>query len=175
MLKRASILALAIALALPVMLTACGGAQDEISLTPGKPEVVSASQLADFAAEADAPIYWVGEREEAEYELTETASGRIYIRYLRGGAEAGDPRSKFLTVGTYPAEDGIDALRRVARSTEGAKLKRSRDGALLMIDPSSEGNVHLAYPDGESQIEVYSRVPGQALLLSAAGKVREVR
>lgn len=144
-------------------------------MTPGKPILVTVSQLADFAAEAENPIYWVGEREGAEYELTETASGRVFVRYLRGGAEAGDPRSKFLTIATYPTRDGVAALRRVARSTEGAKLKRTRDGALLMIDPNTEGNVHLAYPDGESQIEVYSRVPGQALLLSAAGKVREVR
>jgi hypothetical protein len=163
------------ALAVSILLGACGEAEDEISLRAGTPEVVSASQLAAFAAESDTPIYWVGERKEVEYELTETASGRIYVRYLRGGAEAGDPRSKFLTIGTYPAKNGIAALRRVARSTEGAKLKRTRDGALLMIDPSAEGNVHLAYPDRESQIEVYSRVPGQALLLSAAGKVREVR
>jgi hypothetical protein len=175
MIKHHQIAVLAV-LALPILLSACGEAEDEeVSLVPGKPAVVSSSQLADFAAEADGPIYWVGEREEAEYELTETASGRIYVRYLRGGAEAGDPRSKFLTVGTYPTEDAIAALKRVARSTEGAKLKRTRDGALLMIDPSAEGNVHLAYPGSETQIEVYSRVPGQALLLSAAGKVREVR
>jgi hypothetical protein len=175
MFRRPRIAALAVVLASSALLTACGGGEDEVSLTPGKPTVVSAAQLGDYAAEADHPIYWVGEREEAEYELTETASGRVYVRYLRGGAEAGDPRSKFLTIATYPAKDGIAALRRVARTTEGAKLKRTRDGALLMIDPSAEDNVHLAYPGGESQIEVYSRVPGQALLLSAAGKVREVR
>jgi hypothetical protein len=173
--KRHPITVLALVLASSAFLVACGGGDNEVSLTPGKAQIVSASELADFAAESDAPIYWVGEREGAEYELTETASGRIYIRYLRGGAEAGDPRSKFLTVGTYPAKNGVAALRRVARSTEGAKLKRTRDGALLMIDPSSEDNVHLAYPGGETQVEVYSRVPGQALLVSAAGKVREVR
>jgi hypothetical protein len=175
MIQRHLIAALAAALALAVLLAACGKAEQGVSLIPGKPEVVSAPELAEFAAAADIPIYWVGEREEAEYELTETASGRVYVRYLRGGAEAGDPRSKFLTVGTYPAKNGVAALRRVARSTEGAKLKRTRDGALLMIDPSSEDNVHLAYPGSGTQIEVYSRVPGQALLLSAAGKVREVR
>jgi hypothetical protein len=177
--QRGHIAVVALVLALTVWLVACGGEGGggggrAVSVTPGQPEVVSASELADFAAEAATPVYWVGEHEGAEYELTETTSGRIYVRYLRGGAEAGDPRSKFLTVGTYPVKDGIATLRRVARLVKGAKLKRTRDGALLLIEPSSEESVHLAYPGGNAQIEVYSRVPGQALLLSASGRVREV-
>lgn len=175
MLKLPPIALVAVLLITPGLLAGCWGGSEEISLAPDEPEVVSTSQLTEFAAASPSPVYWVGEREGSTYELTETAAGQVYVRYLRGGASAGDPSSKFLTVGTYPSRDGVAALRRVARSTPGAKLKRSRDGALLMIDPSSEYNVHLAYPGGESQIEVYSRVPGQALLLSAAGKVREVR
>jgi hypothetical protein len=80
----------------------CGSSGDSVSLTAGEPQVVTASQLSDFAADADGPVYWLGERLGSKYELTETDSGRIYVRYLRGDAEAGDPRSSFITVATYP-------------------------------------------------------------------------
>lgn len=172
--KSGLIVVAALVLGLPAWLAACGGGDADLSLTAGEPEVVSASQLADFAAEAATPVYWVGEREGTEYELTETDSGRIYVRYLRGGAKAGDPRSNFLTVGTYPAEDGVATLRQAAGAEGGVKLMRAGDGALLFVDPSSEDSVHLAYPDGDTQIEVYSPVPGQALRLSSTGQVREV-
>jgi len=139
-----------------------------------EPELVSATQLSAFADEHGKPVYWLGERQGAKYELTETPGGRVYLRYLRGNADAGDTRASFVTVATYPASNGVAALRRAAHERSGAELGRTKDGAVLLIDPSSPDNAHLAYPDADLQIEVYSPDPGEALRLAAKGDVRPV-
>jgi hypothetical protein len=145
------------------------------SAATGEPETVTAAQLSDFAAEQDGqPVYWLGPRRNENYELTDSASGRVYVRYLTGGAEAGDERAKFITVATYPAENGVALLRRAAREQPGARLGKTDDGAVLLIDPTSPDNAHLAYRGANRQIEVYSPVPGEALRLAARGEVQPV-
>lgn len=147
---------------------------DDVSPIVGEPHIVTASQLADFAAGTGHSVYWLGERADARYELTETAAGRVFVRYLEGGVEPGDERAEFATVGTYPVENGVAALRKAAREREGAELGRTDDGAVLLIDPSSPNNAHLAYPGAKLQIEVFSPVPGDALRLAAGGDVQPV-
>jgi hypothetical protein len=164
------VLSLALVAAVVVWLVQGG----DSSPATDEPEVVSVSQLSEFAAEQDTPVYWLGPRQGAGYELTDTSSGRIYVRYLTGGAEAGDRRAKFITVATYQEEDGLAALRRAAGEAQGARLAKTDDGAVLLIDPTSPDNAHLAYPGANVQIEVYSPVPGEALRLAARGAVRPV-
>jgi hypothetical protein len=171
--RRSVPLLVVLAAALLAGFAGCGSGGDSTSLSAGEPRLVSASRLSEFASEANTPVYWLGERIGSRYELTETDAGRIYVRYLRGDAEAGDPRSSFVTVGTYPSEDGVAKLRQTARAQEGAKLGRAADGSTLLGDPSST-SAYLAYPGGDAQVEVYSPVPGQALRLASAGAVREV-
>jgi glucose/arabinose dehydrogenase len=138
------------------------------------PRVVSAAQLSDFAAGLGEPVYWIGPRRGARYELTETSAGRVYVRYLRDGAEAGDKRPDFVTVATYPGEDGVAKLRQTAGDRKGA-LARTADGGLLLTDPSSPDSVYLAYPGTDIQVEVYSPLPSHALRLASRGEVRQVR
>lgn len=145
------------------------------SPTTGEAEAASVSELSEFAAAQGKPVYWLGERRNESYELTDSSSGRVYIRYLTAGAEAGDERAAFVTVATYPADNGVAALRKAAREQKGAKLGKTDDGAVLLIDPSSPNNAHLAYPGANLQIEVYSPVPGEALRLAARGDVQPVR
>jgi hypothetical protein len=147
---------------------------DDSSSADAEPQVVAATQVPEFAAEQDKPIYWLGKRPGARYELTESPSGRVYIRYLTGDAEAGDERADFMTVGTYPGDNGVAELRRAAREQAGAELGRTDDGAVLLIDPNSPNNAHLAYPDANLQIEVYSPIPGQALRLASRGAVQPI-
>jgi hypothetical protein len=149
---------------------------DDSSSTAGasEPEAVTASQLSEFAAEQGTPVYWLGERRGRSYELTDYSPGPVYIRYLTGGAEAGDKQARFVTVATYPGDDGIAALRKAAREQKGAKLGKTDDGAVLLIDPTSPDNAHLAYPGANLQVEVYSPVPGEALRLAARGDVQQV-
>lgn len=147
---------------------------DSSSPAPGEPEAVSTSELSDFAAEQDTPVYWLGERGDDSYELTDSASGRVYIRYLPEGIDAGDERANFVTVATYPSSNGVAELRKAAREEPGAKLGKTDDGAVLLIDPTSPNNAHLAYRGANLQIEIYSPVPGEALRLAARGAVRPV-
>lgn len=138
----------------------------------GEPRVVSAGQLAEFASEVDHPVYWLGEREGAEYEFEETAVGAVRIRYLDDGD--GSDEGAVVAVATYPAENGVAVIKRVARETDGAELGRSSDGAFLLIDPTSANNVRLAYPGDDVSIEVFSPEPGEALLKAANGEVEPV-
>jgi hypothetical protein len=149
---------------------------DSSSSSPatGEPEAVSTSELSEFAGEHGSPIYWLGARRAATYELTDFESGRVYIRYLTGGAEPGDEQASFVTVATYPADNGVAALRKAVREQKGAKLGKTDDGAVLLIDPTSPDNAHLSYPGANLQIEVYSPVPGEALRLAARGDVQPV-
>lgn len=144
------------------------------SAATGEPEAVTAAQLSEFAAEEGQPVYWLGERPNESYELTDSSSGPVYIRYLTGGAEVGDKRADFVTVATYPADNGVAALRKAMREQKGAKLGKTDDGAVLLIDPNSPDNAHLAYPGANLQVEVYSPVPGEALRLAARGHVQPV-
>ena len=75
------------------------------------PVLVSADQLTSESKSLGRPIYWAGPRSNWSYELTVTNSGRVYVRYLPRGAAAGDSRSSFLTVGTYPGVDAYPNLK----------------------------------------------------------------
>src|SRR4051794_38105285 len=133
----------------------------------GEARIVSAVELSDIAAESASPVYWLGARDGTELELTEEDSGRVYVRYLEDGADAGDEGAELLTVGTYPSEDGVAELRRAARNGDRTVIARTDDGAVLLVDPGSPNSAHLAYPDGGSQIEVYSPRPALALRLAS--------
>jgi hypothetical protein len=96
------------------------------------------------------------------------------VRYLRDGARAGDPRPDFVTVATYPGEDGVAKLRRTAAARPGAELSRGSDGALVLNDPSLPDSAYLAYPDTNVQVELYSPIPNHARRLASRGEVRQV-
>ena len=171
--SRTNLLATLLAAALLTLLAGCGdGGEDEVEA--GEPAIVTAAQLSDFAAEQDEPVYWLGPREGAEYELAETGSGRIFVRYLDGGAVAGDPRPEYLTVGTYRSPDAVAALTRVARERDDVELARTDDGAALLVGRGSARRAHLAYPGEDVEVEVYSPVAGEALRLATSGAVRPV-
>jgi hypothetical protein len=137
----------------------------------GEPRMVSAAELGEFARSVGHPVYWVGERLGAAYELTQTADGQIYVRYLTDEAAIGNQEPDFLTVGTYPADDAARALREEAEA-RGAVLERATGGGLVVIDEDRPTSVYLAYPDSDYQIEVYDPSPERALELALTGRVQ---
>jgi hypothetical protein len=163
---RPLLIALAVGLSAWLIVLLVSGDGDDIELTVGEPQIVSIEQLKSFAEDADRTIYWAGERPTTVYELTETESGRIYVRYLPGGSEAGERGVELLTVGTYPVGDAAAALERAARA-EGKELARSDGGAVVLLDTKRAENVHMAYPGAPEQIEVYSPTPRVALRLAS--------
>lgn len=134
----------------------------------------SESDLRDLAASSSTPIFWAGQRDGQTYELTRTSDGRVYVRYLPEGVDAGDPRPQFLTVGTYPRANAWAELRRAGRKPDAVSRQLPNDG-LMVFSRARPTSVYLGYAGGRYQIEVYHPSANAARKLVLAGKVVPVR
>ena len=166
----ASVALVLIALALAVV-GGEGGGDDAAAGIAAR--IVTADDLKSLEAELGHAIYWAGDRSPDQLELREEVDGSVYLRYLSPGAEAGDPRVTFLTVGTYPVAGAQAALRRTAHA-DGGRIEPLEDGAIALVDPSSPGSTYLAYPESDIEIEVYDPEPGRSLDLIRSGAIGPV-
>jgi hypothetical protein len=154
------------------LLVGCGDSKEK-SPTPeksGGARIVSASALREVAAEGTAPIYWIGEHRGTELELSQPSKGRTYVRYLTGGASAGDPRPRFLTVSTYVQPKAVAALRRQGKRPGGA-LGSAPGNATVYFSRTDPRSVYLAYPGVPVEIEVYDPSFKRALRLVDSGQI----
>ena len=74
----------------------CGDGGSSVAPTGSQgtePVALSASGLSTLTAELPDPVYWVGMQAERMYELSQTADGKRYVRYLPPGVKAGDSRT----------------------------------------------------------------------------------
>src|SRR4051794_20449338 len=63
----------------------------------GEPAIATADELREIAGETAITVYWAGEQEDTQLEVTDSGDGeRVFVRYLSGDAEAGDERADFL-------------------------------------------------------------------------------
>ena len=148
------------------------GGAEAMKLPKGaEPVAVSEDELASLSESVGHDVYWAGPQEDATLEVTRTEPGNVFIRYLPEGAEAGDPKPDFLTVGTYPVEDAVGALERASQA-EGAVTEETEDGALVVTNESDPTSVHLAYPESDLQIEVYAPDPDLALEVATSGAIQ---
>jgi hypothetical protein len=124
-----------------------GGGSEEAAEAPppGAPRIVSPAELREAAGSGPLPIYWAGERPGTQLELSEQGNVRVYLRYLTGGAAAGDPRPAFLAVATYRLPHALADLTANARRS-GAKLRKAPHGLTAWVDPQSPTSVYLARP-----------------------------
>ncbi len=97
----------------------------------GAPVAASVGDLKALAARLGHPIYWAGTKPGYTYELTQTPSGRVFIRYLPPGTKVGDPRAGFLTVATYPFPGAYAA---VAKTAEGGARIGLAHGGMAAVD-----------------------------------------
>ena len=134
---------------------------------------VSARELVRLPATVGHPVYWAGPRRGFTYELTRTRDGRIYIRYLPAGVAIGSNQPKYLTVGTYPSEDALAAVRGVAKRLR-VKAMRLQGGGAAVQDTKHPTSVYLAYPRSGYQVEVYDPSPARALELVLSGEITPV-
>ena len=134
---------------------------------------VSPDELRRVAASRRPLVYWAGPQASRVLELTETAQGRIYVRYLRPQTPAGDRRPAFLTVATYPLAKAYEATKAAAKRP-GAVGFTLPGGGVAVYDRARATNLYLAYPDGQEQIEVYAPSAAQARRLVQSGRVRPV-
>jgi hypothetical protein len=141
------------------------------SAKPGEPQAATAASLQETAAKLGSPIYWAGPQNDSELEVTESEGGeRVYVRYLTGGAEIGDPRPDFLTVGSYAFEDPVKALKRQSKQP-GGELSTAPGGATVYVNSGRPQSVYVAYPGVEVEIEVYDPDPKKARDLVSSGQI----
>jgi hypothetical protein len=131
--------------------------------------IVSSHGLLTISRAVRHPIYWVGTRNDSKYELTQTSDGRIYVRYLPSGAEAGVDKP-YLTVGTYPLRDAYRATRS-ASSAPGATRLHIGAGAIAFYNSATPTSVYLAYQGIDYQIEVFDPSLERARALVGAHRV----
>jgi hypothetical protein len=137
---------------------------------PGAPVLMEEDELSALSSELDHPVYWAGAQEGAQIEVTRTEDGRVTVRYLTGGAEAGAPEGEFLAVGTYPVADAQANLEG-AGERKGALRGETPDGDLVVTNEDAPTNVYLADPVNDLQVEVYDPDPERAFELATGGEI----
>jgi hypothetical protein len=151
-----------------------GGDEDDGGQA-GAPEAVSVEDLQERASSnEDLPVFWAGPQAGTTYEFTETSDGSVYVRYLPEDAEVGDPSPDFLTVATYPLENGYARVQAAAEE-EGAEIEELPNGGLALVDADRPSSVYVAYRGEPYQVEVYDPSPDRAVELVTSGAVQPVR
>jgi hypothetical protein len=121
----------------------------------------SRTDLLELQEEAGHPVYWLGEMEGKEIEVTRTTDGNIYVRYLDSGTDVGE-EAPFPTVSTYPFVGAFEALEVVAERP-GSISERLEDGGMVLRAGESATSVYVAWPDQDVQVEIFSPDAQQAL------------
>lgn len=172
---RGLVIALAIVVGALVYMAVSGG--DEESEPVAAPEalearVVSEEELEEIAAEAEQPVYWAGEIEGTELELTEEG-GSVLVRYLEEGDEPGAARAQRVAVGSYALPNPRKALNTFAE-TPGATVENVEGVGRVVISPEARKNVFFVDPDNEVQVEVYAPSAKRAIALVRSGQVQPI-
>jgi hypothetical protein len=177
-----AVVALAIAsgvIAWAVLRGGDGGSSNAVSKTPSGPAGtavgpigLSAEGLRAQSRALRRPIYWAGSRPGYTYELTRTATGRVYVRYLPPGKAVGAKGADYLIIATYRFSKPFQALKALAARNGGGF--RLRDGGFVYVGPSVGKSVYVAYPGVPYEIEVYHSSPGRARRVAISGDVRPV-
>ena len=147
-----------------------GDGEDGAAQPRAPAELATVKDLRALARGSPAPVFWAGPGLTGSYELSQTSDGRIYVRYLPPGVEAGDPRGDFLTVGTYPQADALEVVRQRGQA-EGAVLRELPNGGLAVFDESAPTSVYLAYPGIPRLIEVFDPSAERARELAFSGGI----
>lgn len=134
------------------------------------PVVVSTSTLSALAANAGHTVYWAGSIPGLRPEFTKTTIARVYVRYLPAGVKAGDPKTKYLIVATYPFPGAYEALKKAAKGTE-VSIPGGGIAVVSKVDPRS---VNFAYPDADFQGEIYDPSAKKALGIATSGQIQPV-
>lgn len=159
-----------------------GGSGDSSSSSTGSGSegesiavALSESELLAQVSSLGLPAFWVGPRAgTSSYELSTPPDGRVYIRYLTGDAEAGDPHPDFLTVGTYPVPEAKKALEEATRAGEGGQTLSQEEGYKVLASPEAT-NAYVVFDNQpDAQVEIFSPQPGEAAELAKSGTLKPV-
>jgi hypothetical protein len=175
-LSQLAVLAVAVALAAAVVgwLLVHNGSDTQSPATPSGPALVSQTQLDEVASSSAQPIYWAGPRKGFSYELTRTADGRTYVRYLPHGVAAGDRRAEFLAVGTYERPHAFRDLTRAGTRSGAGSVKLARGGVLVFTERRPY-SAYFSYPGASNQVEVFAPSGATARALVLHGEIKQIR
>jgi hypothetical protein len=166
----------AITLSLFAIFGSSGGGDattEELEVPTGQPTLVSEEQFREFGRGRDL-VYWAGPRNETQLELTVSAEGHVFVRYLPADDEAGDSSAGYLTVATYKVDDAYERL--VSRVSEGGFTPVDNEsGALVVTDDADTSRAYFAFQGSDVQVEVFAPQPGRALELVLDGSLLVLR
>lgn len=145
------------------------GSKNANKTTQSGAHAATVDELANLAQSLKHPIFWLGPRENTTYELTQTKSGKIYVRYLPAGVDVGSS-TQYLTVATYPFPGALAALQKVAKRTGSVSETIANDG-IAVLDKAHPTNVHAAYPGVDYQVEVFDPTANSAMQAVEAGQL----
>ena len=140
---------------------------------PSKPTAVTAAGLKRYAAATSEPIYWAGPQPGWRYELSRSANGRVFVRYIPPGGFAGS-LSPYRAVATYPFRGAYPAIRATLLKPGWVTIP-TRAGELAGYQRSRPTNVHLAFKGEPYQEEVFAPAPNAAITLVAGGRIQRVK
>jgi hypothetical protein len=172
-LRLGAVIAVAVAVGIVVWLVLRDSGSKVQGIQPTGPRQVSAKELGDAARSWGKPLYWAGDIKGRKIELTRTAKGQVYVRYLPEAVPIG-ASPPYLTVATYPFPNAYGALSVVAQN-KGNTSKTLSGGALFEETKGESRNVHFAFPGANIQVEVFDPVKGVARKLVLSGKVQPLR
>jgi hypothetical protein len=136
-------------------------------------QAVSVTTLKALPGIVGHPVYWAGPRSGTTYELTRSPDGRVYVRYLTGGAKVGSPLPDFLTVGTYVEPNAAAAVRAAAAQPGAVRVPVPR-GGVGFYNSARPTSVYFAYPGSNVQVETYDPSAAVARQLVASGAITPV-
>ena len=125
-----------------------------LAASTGAPRFATAAQIKSLAVAVKHPVYWLGPRSGFNYELTVAGTGRIYIRYLPKGAQLGDKRAIYKTVGTYPVPNALTQLQAGAKFLKRPLIKVGTNGLAVVSRPPT--SVYLVFGTEDYQVEVFT-------------------
>ena len=147
---------------------------DDDDSGPAGAKTLSVEELQELADSRDRPTFWAGPQSGLKYEVTETSDGAVYVRYLPEGADVGDPRPGYLTVATYPLDNGYERVVAASRRDD-TETERLPNGGLAVTSSARPSSVYLAHRGEKYQVEVYHPSPDRARDLVVSGAVQPVR
>jgi len=140
------------------------------AMTSNDARIVEEDELAALPAEVGHEVYWAGSQPDTEIEFSADDTGNVHLRYLTGGAEAGDAGQGYLNIGSYPFAGAFEATRKLANDPNLVKV--TEHGGVGFYDPENPYSVIIAWPDQpDLQVEVYDPVKDRALEVVRGGDI----
>jgi hypothetical protein len=173
--RLAAIVVVAALVALVVWLLVRGGGDNGGGTTGATgpsigPVAATQGRLRSLSIDEGHPIYWIGPAGNTTYELTRTANGRIFVRYLPKGTSVGTTQADYTIVGTYPVPNATSVLKGLAKKS-GERQLSVPGGGIAVYSTSQPTNVYVAYPGSNLQIEVFDPSAERARNIVTSGQV----